>query len=290
MKFIKFLYKDIYKHKMLFLFLILFTFLTSFMVRSGMEVIGDFIGETQYHLRISKQYTHLDNEDRQIINDILISTNKNMYFVTAGKNGGVVKLIGDYGLKAPNTYTDINVLESSTLTVNDKKFIASVLPLDSIVTLPLADIPTLSNGEILELLNTISDKQIINNIAKEHYKTLKIHVKTSKDDDYEINTIQVFIIVMSMTILSFLILQNSLKFFIFQKYDELKIHQFYGSTILIQFFRIALYLLPIFILQLTLKIYMNTQINYMVDLSIFMLMYLIIGYYILQIYHGEDNS
>lgn len=117
---------------------------------------------------------------------------------------------------------------------------------------------------------------------------LKLVFIQQKNDESALNIYLIVLQSLLILMMSLTILNQILKFMMFHKYNEYRIHQFYGATIMQQICRMALYLLFVFAMKFLLQKYLNASNSLIIDSCIYLVLMILFSHKIIRIYKGEQ--
>lgn len=297
MRYIKFLYKDIRTHKILYVFTSVFVFLMSFILKSGLEVTDIFNSSRTCYLKISKLQPEIASEDINKINEVIDKYEYKSWFgrislnekTSSPKITSEFFLIGSYDLPKGKVHFDLEDISKLKLSERQKKEINNNYTQDTLFSvLSYSEVKKLKQFEYIKVILNIQDENIIKEIASKEFKTLKVNVKYSKDKNYEINAILTSSNMFIMVILSTLILHQIIKFIVLKKEKEYQIHLFYGSTVLSQAIRALFYIISIFIFKYIINLLVYRDVNLLIDSFVFIIMYLCMLFHIVNLLRKCD--
>lgn len=245
MMYIKFLYKDIFKNKLLWILTAMMMTMLCLVLSFGLHSIKDIFEQGEFQrLRISRQNLDFKKDDWDKLVQVL---NNKKYFSLYFEEiqGCKVIILGE------EFFSNDSLQVEKHLYTNRRINAMSYYNLDGCI-IEKGDINKIDsiNRVVFEsvLTNiTSNDVELVKELSNITFKTVAIRFENISNESYQINATIIGSMLVCIIIFQIMMYYTMYQYQVFKQRIEYMIHQFYGSNYIHIFVRTGLYFLTIFI-------------------------------------------
>lgn len=245
MMYIKFLYKDIFKNKLLWILTVMMMTMLCLVLSFGLRSIKDIFEQGEFQrLRISRQNLDFKKDDWDKLIQVL---NNKKYFSLYFQEiqGCKVIILGE------EFFSNDSLQVEKHLYTNRRINAMSSYNLDGCI-IEKGDINKIDsiNRVVFEsvLSNiTSNDVELVKELSNTTFKSVAVRFENISNESYQINATIIGSMLVCIIIFQIMMYYTMYQYQVFKQRIEYMIHQFYGSNYIHIFVRTGLYFLTIFI-------------------------------------------